>query len=57
VSKMKFSIEPSKSEKKRREIQARLEALAGKKKQGKLTLEDVDAKLDTIIEMLGEMRK
>ncbi|GAB7389005.1 hypothetical protein BSNK01_28430 [Bacillaceae bacterium] len=55
--------EEERSEKKRQErenrkqqLQAKLAALAEKQKQGKLTLEDIDAKLDLIIEMLSESR-
>lgn len=36
---------------------AKLTALADKKAQGKLTLEDLNAKLDIIIEMLTEAAK
>ena len=34
--------------------QAKLAALAKKKEQGKLTLEDVDAKLDIVLELLEQ---
>jgi len=40
---------------KQEQRQAKLATLAEKKKQGKLTLEDVDAKLDVIIEMLQDL--
>lgn len=40
---------------KEKQRQAKLAALAKKKKQGKLTLEDLDAKLDVIIEMLQDL--
>jgi hypothetical protein len=39
-----------------RQRQARLAALADKRAKGRLTLEDIDAKLDIIIEMLQEER-
>lgn len=42
---------------KQKERQIKLDALADKKTQGKLTLEDLDAKLDIIIEMLTEAAK
>jgi len=35
--------------------QAKLAAIADKKAEGKLTLEDVDAKLDVVLEMLEEL--
>ena len=34
--------------------QAKLAALAKKKEQGKLTLEDIDAKLDIVLELLEQ---
>jgi len=37
--------------------QARLAALAEKKANGNLTLEDVDVKLDIVLEMLEELLK
>jgi hypothetical protein len=40
---------------KKQQRQAKLAALAEKKKQGKLTLEDLDAKLDVVLEMLEEL--
>jgi len=41
---------------KQNQRQAKLAALAEKKAKGKLALEDLDAKLDIIIEMLTEQR-
>lgn len=38
---------------KKKERKAKLQELADKKAKGKLILEDLDAKLDIIIEMLG----
>ena len=40
---------------KQKQRQSKLNALAEKKKAGKVTLEDVDAKLDVIIEMLQDL--
>jgi len=40
---------------KQKQLQAKLNALAEKKKAGKVTLEDVDAKLDVIIEILQDL--
>ena len=40
---------------KQKQRQAKLAAFAEKKKQGKLTLEDLDAKLDVVLEMLEEL--
>lgn len=72
MSKLEFRVEIPAEEKERRrqeqqrrkqqearkqERQAKLAALAEKKAKGKLTLEDVDAKLDIIIEILEELRR
>lgn len=40
---------------KQEQHQTKLVALANKKKQGKLTLEDLDAKLDVVIKMLQDL--
>lgn len=40
---------------KQEQRQAKLAALAKKKEQGKLTLEDLDAKLDIILDILSEL--
>ena len=40
---------------KQQQRQTKLAALAKKKEQGKLTLEDVDEKLDVIIEILQDL--
>jgi len=70
MSKLKFKVELPLEEKERRQKeqqikeqrealkqqrQAKLAALVDKKAKGKLTLEDVDAKLDVIIEMLQDL--
>lgn len=67
--KAKFRVEPSAEEaarrqaektakqaqeEKRQQIQAKLAELADKKVKGKITLEDIDAKMDIILEMLAE---
>lgn len=49
-------IEQPERLRRREERQARLAALADKRAKGRLTLEDIDAKLDIIIEMLQEER-
>ena len=41
---------------KQKQLQAKLAALADKKTKGKLTLEDIDEKLNVIIEMLQDLR-
>lgn len=48
-------IEQPERLRRREERQARLAALAEKRAKGRLTLEDIDAKLDIIIEMLKEL--
>jgi len=40
---------------KQKQRQAKLNTLAKKKKAGKLTLEDVDEKLDVVLEILEEL--
>ena len=40
---------------KQKQHQAKLAALSKKKKAGKLTMEDLDAKLDVVLEMLEEL--
>lgn len=40
---------------KQKERQAKLDAIADRKAKGKLTLEDVDAKLDVVVEILEQM--
>mgnify|MGYP001399901315 CR=1 FL=1 len=40
---------------KQKQRQTKLSALADKKAKGKLTLEDVDEKLDVVLEMLEEL--
>jgi len=40
---------------KQKQRQSKLNALAEKKKAGKVTLEDVDAKLDVVLEILEEL--
>lgn len=40
---------------KQQQRQAKLAALADKKAKGKLTLDDLDAKLDVVLEMLEEL--
>lgn len=67
--KAKFRVEPSAEEaarrqaektakqaqeEKRQQIQAKLAELADKKVKGKITLEDIDAKLDIVLELLGQ---
>jgi len=54
---MSHRIVIPKSEKiiKQEQLQTKLATLAKKKEQGKLTLEDVDEKLDVIIEMLQNL--
>jgi hypothetical protein len=49
--KVMFADEKQEKEKQR---QGKLDALANKKAKGKLTLEDLDTKLDIIIELLTE---
>lgn len=51
-NKVVFADEKQEKEKQR---QTKLTALAGKKAKGKLTLEDVDEKLDVVLEMLEEL--
>ncbi len=51
-NKIVFADEKQEKQKQR---QSKLAAIADKKAKGKLTLEDVDAKLDVIIEMLEEL--
>lgn len=46
-----------KQEEKCQQRQARLAALAEKRAKGRLTLEDIDAKLDIIIEMLNDLQE
>lgn len=50
-------VEKSEAQKKQEQRQARLAALAEKKANGNLTLEDVDEKLDIVLEMLEELLK
>jgi len=54
---MSHRIVIPKSEKiiKQEQLQTKLATLAKKKEQGKLTLEDVNEKLDVIIEMLQNL--
>ena len=54
---MSHKIVIPKSEKiiKQEQLQTKLAALAEKKKAGKLTMEDLDAKLDVVIEMLQDL--
>ena len=40
---------------KEKQLQAKLATIADKKAKGKLALEDLDAKLDVIIEMLQDL--
>ena len=54
VKEVRVTFADEKQEK-QQQRQAKLAALAKKKEQGKLTLEDVDAKLDVIIEMLEDL--
>lgn len=51
-NKVIFADEKQKKEKQR---QAKLATIADKKAKGKLALEDLDAKLDVIIEMLQDL--
>jgi len=44
-----------KKQEKKNQRQSKLAALADKKAKGKLTLEDVDEKLDVVIEMLQDL--
>lgn len=46
-----------KQEEKCQQRQARISALAEKRAKGRLTLEDIDAKLDIIIEMLNDLQE
>jgi len=50
-----LKVTRSKEDIKREQYQSKLADLAGKKAKGKLTLEDVDEKLDVIIEMLQDL--
>lgn len=50
--KVTFADEKQEKQKQR---QAKLAALADKKTKGKLTLEDLDAKLDIVLEMLQDL--
>lgn len=51
-AKVVFADEKQEKEKQRR---SKLAALADKKAKGKLTMEDIDAKLDVIIEILQDL--
>jgi len=55
VSKPILKVKKDKARAKREQRQAKLAALAEKKAKSKLTLEDIDEKLDVIIEMLEEL--
>ena len=51
----KLKIRKTQKQVKQEQRQAKLAALAKKKEQGKLTLEDVDEKLDVIIKILQDL--
>jgi len=55
VSKPILKVKKDESQTKRERRQSKLAALAEKKAKGRLTLEDIDEKLDVIIEMLREL--
>lgn len=55
MAKPLLKIEKTGAYLKKEQHQSKLAALADKKKQGKWTLEDVDEKLDVILEMLEEL--
>lgn len=50
-----LKIPKSEAEVRREQRQAKLAALVDKKAKGKLVLEDIDAKLDIVLEMLEEL--
>lgn len=50
-----LKVEKNEKQIKREQRQSKLAALSEKKKAGKLTMEDLDAKLDVIIEMLQDL--
>ncbi|MGB9826795.1 MAG: hypothetical protein ACPLRU_08980 [Desulfofundulus sp.] len=50
-----LKVEKDEKQVKQEQRQAQLAALADKKAKGKLTLEDLDAKLDVVIEMLQDL--
>lgn len=55
MDKPKITIQPTDEHVKQQERQAKLASMADKKKQGKLTMEDLDAKLDIILEQQEEI--
>lgn len=55
--KPKIAIVKPEAQIKNEVMKAKLKELGDKKKQGKLILEDIDAKLDIVIEMLQETAK
>jgi hypothetical protein len=57
MSKPTLKVEKSAEQIRREQRQAKLVAIADKKKQGKLTIEDLDAKLDVILEQQEEILK
>lgn len=55
MNRPKIVIQPTEEHKKRQQRQVKLTTLTEKRKQGKLTLEDLDAKLDIILEQQEEI--
>lgn len=53
--KLVLKVEKDKRQIKQEQRQSKLAALTEKKAKGKLALEDVDTKLDIVIEMLEEL--
>lgn len=56
MNKPKLKIEKTEAEKKRDDYQAKLTSLADKRTKEKLANEDLDDKLNIILEMLDELR-
>lgn len=52
---MKIKVAVDEAIQKQKQRQAKLAAFADKKAKGKLTLEDLDTKLDVIIEILQDL--
>jgi len=55
MNKPKITVQPTEEHLKKQQRQAKLAALAEKKSKGKLMLEDLDAKLDIILELQEEV--
>jgi len=56
VNKVKLANVPPPKENKQKQRQAKLAALAEKRQKGGLTLEDIDEKLNIILEILQELQ-